>query len=238
MSPADPHPDLPQAPSPGATGGSPPSSTRSIRAASPTPTATASATSAASSAPRPPRAARRRRRVALARSTASPRPTTATTSATTRTSTRCSARSSELDELIAELHARGHAAGDGPGRQPHQRRAPWFAESRSSKDEPKRDWYWWRPPRGRVRRRAPGGRADQLGLGVLRPGVELRRGTGEYYLHLFAPKQPDLNWENPEVRQAVYAMMRWWLDRGVDGFRMDVICLLSKVLGSVGATAG
>ncbi len=52
--------------------------------------------------------------------------------------------------------------------------------------------------------------------------------TGEYYLHLFSRKQPDLNWENPEVRQAIYAMMRWWLDRGVDGFRMDVINMISK----------
>ena len=52
--------------------------------------------------------------------------------------------------------------------------------------------------------------------------------TGQYYLHLFSTRQPDLNWENPEVRQAVYAMMRWWLDRGVDGFRMDVINMISK----------
>ena len=52
--------------------------------------------------------------------------------------------------------------------------------------------------------------------------------SGEYFLHLFSPKQPDLNWENPEVREAVYAMMRWWVDRGVDGFRMDVINLISK----------
>ena len=57
---------------------------------------------------------------------------------------------------------------------------------------------------------------------------ELDAATGEYYLHLFSRKQPDLNWENPEVREAVYAMMRWWLDRGVDGFRMDVINLISK----------
>ncbi|MFD0566784.1 alpha-amylase family glycosyl hydrolase [Kitasatospora saccharophila] len=52
--------------------------------------------------------------------------------------------------------------------------------------------------------------------------------SGEYYLHLFAPGQPDLNWEEPQVRQAVYAMMRWWLERGVDGFRMDVVNLISK----------
>jgi oligo-1,6-glucosidase len=55
------------------------------------------------------------------------------------------------------------------------------------------------------------------------PAWELDETTGEYYLHLFSRKQPDLNWENPEVAQAIYAMMRWWLDRGVDGFRMDVI---------------
>ena len=57
--------------------------------------------------------------------------------------------------------------------------------------------------------------------------------SGEYYLHLFSPKQPDLNWENPEVRQAVYDMMRWWVDRGVDGFRMDVINLISKPTGEL-----
>ena len=60
------------------------------------------------------------------------------------------------------------------------------------------------------------------------PTWELDEASGEYYLHLFDRKQPDLNWENPEVRQAVYAMMRWWLDRGVDGFRMDVINMISK----------
>ena len=60
------------------------------------------------------------------------------------------------------------------------------------------------------------------------PAWELDEASGEYYLHLFSRKQPDLNWENPAVRQAVYAMMRWWVDRGVDGFRMDVIDLVSR----------
>ena len=60
------------------------------------------------------------------------------------------------------------------------------------------------------------------------PTWEFDEASGEYYLHLFDRTQPDLNWENPEVRQAVYAMMRWWLDRGVDGFRMDVINMISK----------
>ena len=83
-------------------------------------------------------------------------------------------------------------------------------------------------PRGDGGRRARR-RADQLGArsSPARPGSSTRR-RGEYYLHLFSRKQPDLNWENPEVREAVYAMMRWWLDRGVDGFRMDVINLISK----------
>ena len=68
------------------------------------------------------------------------------------------------------------------------------------------------------------------------PAWELDEATGEYYLHLFSRKQPDLNWENPEVRAAIYAMMRWWLDRGVDGFRMDVINLISKPPGCPTAT--
>ena len=73
-----------------------------------------------------------------------------------------------------------------------------------------------------------GGGADQLGLGFSGPAWEFDQTTGEYYLHIFSSKQPDLNWENPEVRAAVYEMMRWWLDRGVDGFRMDVINMISK----------
>ena len=102
---------------------------------------------------------------------------------------------------------------------------PWFVESRSSRDDPKRDWYWWRPRDG-----APDAGAEPTNWASFfsGPAWELDAATGEYYLHLFSRKQPDLNWENPEVREAVYAMMRWWLDRGVDGFRMDVINLISK----------
>ncbi len=76
----------------------------------------------------------------------------------------------------------------------------------------------------RPRRRAPNG----WGSYFSGPAWTLDEATGEYYLHLFSPRQPDLNWENPEVRRAVHEMMRWWLDRGVDGFRMDVINLISK----------
>ena len=106
----------------------------------------------------------------------------------------------------------------------------WFAESRSSKDSPKRDWYWWRPPREGRTPGEPGAEPTNWKSFFSGPTWEYDEETEEYYLHLFSRKQPDLNWENPEVRHAVYDMMRWWLDRGVDGFRMDVINMISKTL--------
>jgi glycosidase len=105
---------------------------------------------------------------------------------------------------------------------------PWFFESRASKDSPKRDWYWWRPAREGMNAGDPGPEPNNWGSIFSGPAWELDDKTGEYYLHLFSRKQPDLNWENREVRRAVYSMMRWWLDRGVDGFRMDVINFISK----------
>jgi oligo-1,6-glucosidase len=105
---------------------------------------------------------------------------------------------------------------------------PWFEASRSGREDPKRDWYWWRPPRDGHAAGEPGAEPTNWVSFFSGPVWELDEASGEYYLHLFSRKQPDLNWENPEVRQAVYAMMRWWLDRGVDGFRMDVINLISK----------
>ena len=101
---------------------------------------------------------------------------------------------------------------------------PWFVEARKSKDNPYRDFYIWR--KGREGREPNNWRS--LFGGSAWAYDEL---TGEYYLHLFSRKQPDLNWENPQVRQAVFEMMRWWLDKGIDGFRMDVINLISKVPG-------
>jgi len=134
----------------------------------------------------------------------------------------------DFDELLADVHRRGmkllmdlvvnHTSDE----------HPWFVESRSSTDNPKRDWYWWRPARqGGVPGEA-GAEPNNWGSFFSGPAWEYDEVTGEYYLHLFSRKQPDLNWENPEVREAVYTMMRWWLDRGVDGFRMDVINLISK----------
>ena len=134
----------------------------------------------------------------------------------------------DFDALLAAVHQRGmrlimdlvvnHTSDE----------HPWFVESRSSRDNPKRDWYWWRPARSGMRAGDPGAEPTNWGSAFSGSVWELDETSGEYYLHLFSRKQPDLNWENPEVRQAVYAMMRWWLDRGVDGFRMDVINFISK----------
>jgi oligo-1,6-glucosidase len=107
---------------------------------------------------------------------------------------------------------------------------PWFQESRSSASNAKRDWYWWRPARGDMAPGTPGAEPTNWGSAFGGSAWEYDESTGEYYLHLFSRKQPDLNWENPQVREAVYTMMRWWLDRGVDGFRMDVINMISKAV--------
>ena len=120
-----------------------------------------------------------------------------------------------------------HEAADGPRRQPHVRRAPVVPGVRDPHDE-HRDWYWWRPPRDGTTAGEPGAEPTNWRSFFSGPAWELDPASGEYYLHLFSRKQPDLNWEQPAVRQAVYSMMRWWLDRGVDGFRMDVVNMLSK----------
>lgn len=98
---------------------------------------------------------------------------------------------------------------------------PWFVESRKSVDNPYRDYYIWRPAR-------EGKEPNNWGSCFSGPAWEYDQETDEYYLHLFSKKQPDLNWDNPNVRQEVFDMMNWWLDKGVDGFRMDVISLISK----------
>ena len=136
----------------------------------------------------------------------------------------------DVDELIAALHERGMKLVIDVVVNHTSDEHPWFVESRSSTDNPKRDWYWWRPPRAGMVAGAPGAEPTNWHSYFSGPVWELDEASGEYYLHLFSRKQPDLNWENPEVRQAVYAMLRWWLERGVDGFRMDVINMISKVL--------
>ena len=127
----------------------------------------------------------------------------------------------DFDELLEGVHSRGMKLVMDLVVNHTSDEHPWFVESRSSTDNPKRDWYWWRR---RSWRPSPNNwRSTFSG-----PAWELDETTGEYYLHLFSTKQPDLNWENPRVRQAVHRMMRWWLDKGVDGFRMDVIDHISK----------
>ena len=134
----------------------------------------------------------------------------------------------DLDELVAELHARGMRLVMDLVVNHTSDEHPWFKQSRSSRDNPKRDWYWWRDPRPGMTPGTPGAEPTNWESHFSGPTWTWDERTGQYYLHIFSAKQPDLNWENPEVRQAVYAMMRWWLDRGVDGFRMDVINMISK----------
>jgi oligo-1,6-glucosidase len=133
----------------------------------------------------------------------------------------------DLDLLIAGLHERGikilmdlvvnHTSDE----------HPWFIESRDPASA-KRDWYWWRPPREGFEPGAEDAEPTNWESAFHGSTWQFDERSGEYYLHLFSTKQPDLNWENPEVRQAIYSMMNWWVDRGIDGFRMDVINLISK----------
>jgi len=135
----------------------------------------------------------------------------------------------DFDELVEAMHARGlrlvmdlvvnHTSDE----------HPWFVESASGPDSAKRDWYWWRPARPGTQPGSPGAEPNNWGAVFSGPAWTFDPASREYYLHLFAGKQPDLNWENPAVRHAIHDIMRWWLDRGVDGFRMDVINYISKV---------
>ncbi|MCU0444598.1 MAG: alpha-glucosidase [Microscillaceae bacterium] len=102
----------------------------------------------------------------------------------------------------------------------------WFVEAKKSKDNPYRDYYIWRPQLP-DNEELPNNWVSFFGGAAW----ELEPATQEYYLHLFTKKQPDLNWENPEVRQAIYKTMKFWLDKGVDGWRMDVIPFISKKPG-------
>jgi oligo-1,6-glucosidase len=134
----------------------------------------------------------------------------------------------DVDDLVAALHRRGMRLMMDLVVNHTSDAHPWFEESRSSSDNPKRDWYWWRPPREGMAGGTPGAEPNNWESAFSGSAWEYDEASGEYYLHVFSRKQPDLNWENPEVREAIYSMMRWWLDRGVDGFRMDVINLISK----------
>ena len=123
----------------------------------------------------------------------------------------------DMDRLIAEAHDRGlRVLLDWVANHTSDQH-PWFQASRSSRDHPMRDWYVWRD--------RPNNWVAAIGDG---PAWTFDPATGQHYLHLFLPQQPDLNWANPQVQQAMHDTLRFWLDRGVDGFRADVIHLIGK----------
>jgi alpha-glucosidase len=123
----------------------------------------------------------------------------------------------DMDRLIAECHERGIRVllDFVPNHTSDQH--PWFIESRSSRGSPKRDWYCWKDP-------APGGGPPNNWLSVFGgSGWEWDEGTAQYYYHMFLKEQPDLNWRNPEVVAAMHDVLRFWMRRGIDGFRIDVM---------------
>lgn len=131
----------------------------------------------------------------------------------------------DFDDLLKEVHARGmkiildlvinHTSDE----------HPWFIESRSSKDNPKRDWYIWADGK-------PDGSEPNNWESIFHGSAWLwDEKTEQYFMHIFSKRQPDLNWENPEVRFALYDMVNWWLDKGIDGFRVDAISHIKKIDG-------
>ena len=128
----------------------------------------------------------------------------------------------DFDELLQTIHQRGLKLILDFVPNHTSNRHPWFLESRSSRSNAKRDWYLWRDPA------ADGGPPNNWMSHFGGPAWSLDAATGQFYSHAFLAEQSDLNWRNPAVREAMYAAMRFWLDRGVDGFRMDVLWLLIK----------
>lgn len=130
----------------------------------------------------------------------------------------------EFDVLLAKIHESGMKLVMDLVVNHTSDEHPWFVESRSSRHNPKRDWYIWRDSRDT---------AEPNNWGSFFSGSAWTwdHATGQYYLHLFDRKQPDLNWDNPDVRKAMQDNMSWWLNRGVDGFRMDVVNFISKSSG-------
>ena len=128
----------------------------------------------------------------------------------------------DFDALLAQAHARGLKVLIDFVPNHTSERHPWFVESRTSRDNPKRDWYIWRDP---VR---DGGPPNNWISDFGGPAWEWDEATHQYYYHAFLKQQADLNWRNPAVRAAMYNVMRFWFDRGVDGFRIDVLWHLIK----------
>jgi oligo-1,6-glucosidase len=137
----------------------------------------------------------------------------------------------DMDELLEEMHARGMKLMMDLVVNHSSDEHAWFMESRKSKDNPYRDYYIWRPGKN-------GDEPNNWTSIFSGSAWQYDEETEEYYLHLFSKKQPDLNWENPRLRKEIYDMMTWWLDKGIDGFRMDVINLISKAEGLPSAPGG
>lgn len=128
----------------------------------------------------------------------------------------------DFDRLLADVHRRGMKLILDLVPNHTSDRHPWFLESRSSRDNHRRDWYIWSDP-------APGGGPPNNWLSVFGGSAwQWDERTGQYYLHSFAVEQPELNWRNPEVERAIFDAIRFWLDKGVDGFRVDVIHYMIK----------
>ncbi|MDF1489629.1 glycoside hydrolase family 13 protein [Tessaracoccus caeni] len=145
----------------------------------------------------------------------------------------------DLDELIAKAHGHGIKLVMDLVVNHTSDQHDWFQESRDPASI-KRDWYIWKPARAGLEPGSAGAEPWDQPAAFAPKAWTFDPASGEYYYGMFSPAQPDLNWENEDVRQAVYAMMRWWVERGVDGFRMDVINLISKpceITGTVSASA-
>lgn len=130
----------------------------------------------------------------------------------------------DFDRLLEEVHKRGMKLIADLVINHTSDEHPWFIESRSSVDNPKRDWYIWRDG-------VNGAEPNNWESIFSGSAWEYDENTGQYYMHLFSKKQPDLNWENAEVREALYEMVNWWLDKGIDGFRVDAISHIKKEEG-------
>ena len=127
----------------------------------------------------------------------------------------------DFDRMLEGVHARGmKLVMDLVANHTSDEHA-WFLESRKSRDNPYRDYYIWRDGKN-------GGAPNNWGSCFSGSAWEYDEATDQYYLHLFSRKQPDLNWANPRVREEIFDMMTWWCDKGIDGFRMDVIGMIGK----------
>lgn len=131
---------------------------------------------------------------------------------------------SDFNKLLAQIHENGLKLVMDLVVNHTSDQHKWFQESKKSRDNSYADYYIWRDP-------VDGHEPNNWGSAFSGPAWTYVPERGQYYLHLFATGQPDLNWENPQVRQEVYSLMRFWLDKGVDGFRMDVINFISKPIG-------